>query len=176
MFNQGFYFDKLFANCYPMLAWFTFSMIAIAIMSAEFSSQLITKLSLKLSKESATDVQDLINSQKKILFPEVLSSELEHNALLNDLSNKAIKDDTSNLEITELFTNDKIINLVAKGEAALVLFEVPFKSLLFLFKPEMESHPKFICLKQWSKNWIIVLALNRNLNNTFRENLKFRYK
>ena len=174
MFNQGFYYDKMLANCYPMLAWFIFSMIAIAIISAEFSSQLITKLSLKLSKESATDVQDLINSQKKILFPEFFSSELEHNALLNDLSNKAIKDRTANLEITQLFTNDNLTNLVSKGEAAIVLFEVPFKSLLFQFKPEMESHPKFLCLKQWFKNWIIVLALNINLNNTFRENLKFR--
>ena len=149
-------------------------MICIAIISTDFSSELTSTLSLKLKKESMTDVEDLLETDTRILFPDILNYELDNQkALLKRMTDKATEEGSDVITLKQLFDDRAWFGPFTEGKLALVLFEVPFKSLLISLTHDSEPNSSFVCLKQWSQNSMISVVFNRNLDKQFRETLNF---
>jgi hypothetical protein len=156
----------------------SFWFIGILFAAILFSSELTSKLGLKTPVNQIDTIEELINSNIKLIISEDF---LEHQSiralnlnLFNNLYNKVLRDRT-NIRFEEIFQNDKWIKGVADGENAIFLFEVPIKTIITNVSEKLKQKCRFRYLSQdFGPQLALTIASSKRLDKEFRQKLNLK--
>jgi hypothetical protein len=168
---------KVFLINFRALILMSFWFIGILFAAILFSSELRAKLGLKTPVKQIDTIEELVNSNIKLIinedFLEDQSRTLNSN-LFNKLYSKVLRDQTI-INLQELLRNDEWIEGVADGENAIFLFEVPVKIIITNVLEKLKEKCRFRYLSQdYGPLFVLTIASSKRLDKQFRQKLNLK--
>jgi hypothetical protein len=163
-------FLKNFQSLILMSFWF----IGILFIKILFSSELTAKLGLKTPVKQIDTLEELLNSNIKLILPNSFSMREPMHGINVRIHEKALKDGKL-IETQELFRHDKWVEGVAEGENAIFLFEVPIRMIITKALRKLKEKCRFRYLPQdYGPIFYLTIASSKRLDKTFRDKLNLR--
>ena len=154
-----------------MSFWF----IGISLVSILFSSELTAKLGFKTSVKQIDTIEELVNSNLKLIIFDGIES--YHNLdpiLFKRIRNKAESDKT--LIFFAQYFNEKWINGTANKENAIFNFEVPIKVIISKASKMLGNKCRFRYLAEdFGVSTSLTIGSSMRLNKVFRDELNLRF-
>jgi hypothetical protein len=152
-----------------MSFWF----IGIFFIKNLFSSELTAKLGLKTPIKQIDTIEELVNSNIRLILLNSFMPELNQNLSLK-IYNKAMKEGKI-VALYELLKQDKWIKGVAAGENAIFIYEVIAKTIINNVLQELKENCRFRYLPQdYGPTISSTVASSKRLDKEFREKLNLR--
>ena len=149
-------------------------MISVSIISNEFSNLLTSQMSVRYSYEKVPDVKSLSSSKIEVIST-YHSDYLGYNNIL--LDQKILQNTIINLN--KFIDEDKWMRGLFDRDYAIIMYEVPFKSVLSQFYEKYSPNETFVVqkvtkIKDFSRSSLTVLAINKRMEINFSNQLKLR--
>jgi len=152
-------------------------LIGISFISILFSSELTAKLGLKTPVKQIDTIEELANSNLKLILTQAFSTEQTIEAKSQELYyriyNKALKDNT--IIIFSEFFEEKWINGVADQQNAMFLFEVPLKAIISKESKKLKEKCRFRYLSEdYGTFFALTIVSSTRLSKQFRDKLNLK--
>jgi hypothetical protein len=152
-----------------MSFWF----IGILFVKILFSSELTAKLGLKTPVKQIDTLEELLNSNIKLILPNSFSMRERMHGINIRIYEKALKDGKI-IETQEFFRHDKWVEGVAEGESAIFLFEVPIHMIITKALRKLKECRFRYLPQDYGPNFYLTIASSKRLDKRFRDKLNLR--
>jgi len=155
----------------------SFWLIGISFVSILFSSELTAKLSLKTPVKQIDTIEELANSNLKLVIPKGFVAfqnlEARNKQLFDKIYNKALNDKT--IIFFREFFEEKWIEGVSNQQNALFAFEVPIKIIISKASKKLKEKCRFRYLPEdYGLLSSLTIASSMRLNKKFRDELNLK--
>jgi len=152
-------------------------LIGISFITILFSSESTAKLGLKTPVKQIDTIEELVNSNFKLIISQEFLTEKAKEAKSQQLHHriyiKAKKDNT--IIIFSQFFEEKWINGVADQQNAMFLFEVPLKVIISKESKKLKEKCRFRYLSEdYGTFFALTIASSTRLNKQFRDKLNLK--
>ena len=169
---------NIFSINFQSLTLMSFWFIGILFIKNLLSSELTAKLGLKTPVKQIDTLEELVNSNIKLIVADHYSikesMKIANQDLVFKINNKALKDKTF-LDILEILTQDKWIKGVADGQNAIFLFEGLISIIISDAQKMLKDKCRFRYLpEEFGSSFQMTIASSKRLVKQFREKLNLR--